>query len=655
MKKLNRIIVLFLAAVFVFSFTACNTANTKDDGYIVNNTEEYPRGVHKAQVKKTSASFFQDGKSDYKIVIPYSSTETENIAAQELSEFLQLSTGYSFAIISDSDLSFQEGDKYISVGETALFYTSGIIVNFNELKSSGFKILTKNNTIFLIGRSDGYGVIYAAHELLKYFIDFEVFATTDVRYEKRERIEFFEFDVTEIPAIETCITSNSVWSDPKQLYRMRMLDRKPQFGFPFSMGHTITEIVPYSVYGAEHKDWYADNPAMATNPEYTQVCFSNRELADKLVELIVPELLSDPMANKVFLGQSDGTEKCNCERCETERKLYGPQESALLIRFVNYVSENIDRRMREAGDARKITYGTFIYANTEEAPVRQAEDGTIEANHPSVIPRENVAVMWNPLGALFDVPFSDPENKFYYDNIKKWSAIAPNIWYWGYGVNYNWYFMGLDIYGALKDNYIMLAEMNSSLAMIQFSYKSGLAHFTNFKEYLYTNLTWNPYQDMETLIDTFMQGYYREAGDAMREYYDLLRVHYAYLRNDPDHPLKGYFNATHTRAMWPDNFLTNMEGILDKAFESIEKYRNTDPVLYEELYDKINVETLSPRFIKLYFHRSLYSTEQLTQMIDSFETDTIKYGILHWNEHSKGSQHGAGEISEIVAEWRNSL
>lgn len=649
--KIKKLLKSLICATLIFSTLISAFAC---DGQTSDISAETKYGTHLAEVEDLQYALIEDGTSDFKIVIPAECSNTEKIAQEELAYFLREATGYEPEFIYDNGLTFDEDAKYISVGDTALLQTSGIVVNYKQLKSTGFRLVTKGNTHFIIGQSEGYGVVYGVYEFLKYTIGFKVYATTEVQYEKTDTVGAKKFDVLEIPAMEITLVTNARWSNPLQIFRMLELRQTEEFGFLYGIGHTIVQdIVPHTQYPGHEYDatvedchpwyWFEDG---YSEP---QPCLTNTEMMDEIVRVVTSDLLADKSKMNVFLGQSDGYHKCMCKYCEEARELYGPEESALLMRFMNYISSRVAENLKLAGDTRDITFGTFAYAHTKEPPIRVAEDGTITPTHESVVPNSNVAIMFAPLEASYIVPFNHPDNKGVYERLMQWSAISDKIWSWLYGVNYYEYFVGLDNFGTLQDNYIALASVNTQISYIYGNY-GGNANLVDLREYLYSNLSWDPYQDLDGLIDEFMEGYYYDAAPYMREYYDFLRAHNAWLASEmSDKGYRGTLYVSHTAEMWPNRTLSEMEAILNKAYAAIEKYKETDMYTYEKLYDRINAETLSYRYLRLEFHSKLYPNSYIKEQIDLFEEDCAKHEIIWWKESSTAT------IESKIAEWRNRL
>ncbi len=644
-NKLLKGLALFMGLIFTLGATGCkdpDTGKTNEPSseYIAYNVQEYPTGVHRAIVKDSETVIYeQNTKSSLKIVVPSNLTYYENIALEELVHFLQLSTNNEFEVVLDSeDMVFNENDKYISLGLNEWFFSSGLVVNVSSLKSTGYRLLTKGNTMFIVGSENGFGIVNGVYGLLEYLINYKCYSTDCIVYDQTNKLTLKELDVTEIPAIETVTRANIAWSEVKDLVRMHLVDLRAEFGMP-TFGHNLIGGLVSSADYAANAGWKGSE----------QPCFSNRDLADKVVENVFKMLMDDKSARLVFIGQMDGsTGLCQCTTCQEERALYGPQESALVIRFVNYIAERVDAKLVEVGDTRNIQYATYAYLFTEEPPVKKLADGTYEANHPSVKPNSNVAIMLAPIYAEYNTSFKEEENAYTRTIVDAWASISEVMWSYTYGVNFHDYFVGLNNIGALQGNFQYLAETGNSFAYVQCKY-GGKGHetaqLTPLRQFLISELGWNPYADVNALIKEFMSVYYGPAAEAVYDYYETYRLHYAYLESEfgVDGNIFYDFSADH----WDHTYVKNVEACFKNAFAALEELQEQDYNSWKTYYDRVNFETLHYRYLQLNYHRSLYAASTVREMIDSFEADCNYFNIEQYKE--------VDYISNLIGTWRNDL
>ena len=157
MRKFSKLISLALAVVTVFSVTACRDNQQSDDGGNgnVSQTPEFPivEGVHDMTYTEADGYLLQNGKTDYKVVVPAALTTELGVARTELVTLFAEATGVTLEVISDEGLIHNEDNKYISLGNTTLYQTAGISdrVDASVLKRDGARIITKDKT--KIGRA----------------------------------------------------------------------------------------------------------------------------------------------------------------------------------------------------------------------------------------------------------------------------------------------------------------------------------------------------------------------------------------------------------------------------------------------------------------------------------------------------------------------
>ena len=313
MKK--KLFCIALSVLFVFTGTAVCSCNgdKPDDSYI----------------KNTDIVLFDEGKTDYKIVIPANPSDSEAFAAEEAACFMKLSSGADFEIVSDKDRNFNENDKVISVGNTSLLKGSGLEIKKSEMGDSGFIIKRFGNTVIIAGANEGYGYgnIYGVYEFLRYEIGYEVYAADEIKVSGEKKGFVKDFDYSYVPTFnERSITEYVLEKD--YVYRTRMKLVSP-FTSEFGLwGHSnALYILPYSVYGAKHPAWYTATGDV--NGRY-QLCFTNKEMRAEYVKRLKEIIDEKPDSKYFMLGHEDTSLYCNCEKCFAEIEKYNKRIEDIL-------------------------------------------------------------------------------------------------------------------------------------------------------------------------------------------------------------------------------------------------------------------------------------------------------------------------------------
>jgi hypothetical protein len=150
--------------------------------------------------------------------------------------------------------------------------------------------------------------------------------------------------------------------------------------------------------------------------------------------------------------------------------------------------------------------------------------------------------------------------------------------------------------------------------------------------------------DSGELVDKFFANYFREAAPAMRKFYNLLVAHMEQLQVEYPHI---FYTQKRTNSeepkYWPHATLQNWLDLCDDAFEAIEKYKTSDPTLYDTLYKHITAETIFPRYILYQYYNDYYTSMEREEMRRSFIDDCA---LINYRYHAESSS-----IQSIFDEW----
>ena len=105
---------------------------------------------------------------------------------------------------------------------------------------------------------------------------------------------------------------------------------------------------------------------------------------------------------------------------------------------------------------------------------------------------------------------------------------------------------------------------------------------------------------------------------------------------------------------WPQSYLNNALAVLDEAIEDISYMKEENPALYETLLNRINLESLSPRYYMLRFYQSTFTPEEQTRLIDEFEEIAKNNSVTNWAESTNRTQ-GDNTITTLIDSWRKAI
>lgn len=268
-----------------------------------------------------SITIVEDGKSDYKLVIPDYKDKTKISIMRETSrymqEFIKKATGVELKILKESKFNGKTPAFYL--GKTKAAEKAGLPLD-KIVKNAWLKAV-KGKNIFLVGNDSG-----GVNPKLKRRPIYGTFKAVTSFLEEEAGIKFLmsgPYGVY-IPKLDYLKISSDIYKIDKPIFTY-ITGRRPYY-LPYKVANNFTDSDVFFSYGghsyytAVAKEEYAE-----THPEYfaliggvrspsnNHLCVSNPE---------VQQLMIDEMSKKfdagfqwVELAQTDGYVPCQCEKC----------------------------------------------------------------------------------------------------------------------------------------------------------------------------------------------------------------------------------------------------------------------------------------------------------------------------------------------------
>ncbi len=663
---MKRILCILLAIVI-----SCSVFLVACDG-----CSEKPK-YEEQTITRTDIVLFDGKKSEYKIVIPEKASEYETFAAEELVLFFEEATGVELEVIADTGLTHSEENKYFSIGQTSLLSGTDILISYEELGNDGYKLIRKGKSLYFCGGS-GFGTVYAVYGFLKEAVGYTPLAPDEIIINKAYRLNMPDFNVTDIPAIAYRTGGHYVTNEGNKLFAMRS---RTYAGHGLSMfqediwgtwSHTHFPLLPKATYEEAHPDWYSTDG--------TQLCLSNSEMRTEMVESIKRAILADSTSELYMIGQEDSNSFCICDACQANKDALGGRESALMMEFINDIAMRIDAWAKVEIPHRRILIGTFAYQMTEAPPVEDNDkDGVYQIIPvPSVLKdsvrgadgritdrttpvtslkaNDNVFVMIAPIYADWSTPLNDvTHNANAKTALEGWSVASDKLALWTYCNNFNMTLEYFDNVNMIATNYGIYEDMNAFYIYDESgqSVKGGMM-FQIMMGYLNSELMWDNDLNVDQLIDTFMNGYYKEAAVPMRKLFDLMRTYFTTRKRQLSiekntHYGTGIWRADANKAelskdFWNIGVLEQMISYIDEAYEAIDNavYDAQDR---ETMKLRIMQESLTPRMYLLQLFAPQIETNTYLKMIEEFEADMSALGMSYI--------FSGKTLTETTNQWRN--
>ena len=596
------------------------------------------RGLHERTVTETDVDLVKDGESDYVIVTPANEKDDAvEFAVEELRQNFYEATGVDLDTQKDSEISYSDTAKILSIGETSFMQQAGVTLDKKEVGHDGYVVQTKGNSVFMVGGS-GDGTLFAVYGWLKEQFGYEYYAIGEIAIEKNATNEkLLNVTLKEKPDFDYRVTSyGEAWFDTTVARRSRF-NQSGDLWIDFEgvvdgvksnvAYHTSFNIVSPDLYMAEHPEWYA--------PDGKQLCLSRdpENLAKVVVARITEALDKYPDKNILTFTQQDHNTWCDCDKCLESLNKYGTN-SAVYILFMNRIAEEVTKWVEEHYPGREVLLAMFAYQQTEEAPVVR-ENGKYVPVDEKLRLHDNVALFYCPIFAEYYYDFNAEQNVNVADTLDKWCVLANTIFTWTYGTNFQIYLAPHNTFSSMQNNYRFLYDRGNKYLFDQHQYNqiSGTDWY-KLKGYLTSNLQWKIDSNQDELINNFFTNYYKDASSVMKQLFDEENTWFAYLAEKYGYNGKVSYTESNfvVEEYWPKGLLEGWLALIDEAYKKIEHYQKTDPILYEKLRDRITLESITFRYMQIKLYKLLYSDVDSQEMIKSFKTDCIALGITQYRE-----------------------
>lgn len=585
---------------------------------------------------ETEKYIYRNGYCDYVVVTPSSPTNYELAAVDEFVDLFKEATGYSFTVVKDNQT---DGVKsYISLGNTAQFKASGISVSTEELGYSGYKIVTKEDNVFICGDTarNCPGTLYGVYGFMNKSFNFKQYSADCFHIDKTSRLKLNDWNLKDVPDIDMrSVGYLDLNKDVVYANRMRLQQwngSTTSNEWVVNSHSQLEYMLRPQTYYEDHPDWY-----YSTNEGYS-LCFTNQEVVEAMISRVKDELERNKTAEYLMLGQSDCSSPCQCNNCKARANSFGGSYSAVQLEFINKISDAVTPWLNQTQPGRKMTFYFFAYWWSLNPP------GLNSNGQRYITCRDNVGVMWTPLSMNYKYDICNTVNSNYRSSLDGWCECTKNLTIYYYPISFKHYLINFNDFGSMEENirYVVSKGCKYYYTQANGNDTRGAA-LQDLRTFVVSQLLWDSSLHYEDLVKEFILNYFADASTAMQKYYDVTRTWYTIGG-------EAVKDTGLTGADWcnmdafPKDLVDSLDMILDDALKAIEKYKTTDFAVYEKLYWRIEKERLTTTFIDLQLYSSYYSKGVLYEKATHFK-DTIE----HFNITSMGE--GAISISDFVAQF----
>lgn len=658
--KINRILSLLLAVLLCLPLAACGkdpvqNTDTSDSGGTTpdmteNQTAQNPvtpdephyatNTLHRVSVTPSSRPFVQNKETAYTLVIGEGSENTK--AAAMILEQIRLCSGAGLGVIRNAaDAAYTPDSKLIVLDCPDLFRAAGLTMPEDDLGRTGYYIKSVGDSVFIATAHDA-GAQKAAIAFLRHTIGYEMYADDTIVYQnKAETLP--DLDITERPDFEFYVPSNKASSEAT-------------YGMNFSSNlfipvegenwHNSLNFFPKEVYGS-HTDWYS-----SYGNELCYTAHGNADALEEMVSIAAEKMiaLSNSYPDRPFIALTieDHNTVCECDACSKIRADYNGSNAAAVVQFMNKINRKVqsalEQQAQETGtEKRRLSLLFFAYRKMEKPPVREV-DGKWQPIDSSVVCDDEVGVYIAPIDAAYNRSFYAEENSAAAKTIAGWGALSKNIYMWLYETNYTNYLYPLNSYDTMIETFRFCKNNNAVYMFSEGQWNQGnVTCFGKLKEYFNSRAMFNVNESTADITNDFFENYFKDAAEPMRRYYDELQVHLRYLEDTFPEINGNIYNTLDMSNYWSFGTLRHWMGLIDDAYASVEKYKDTSPELYETLREHITIESIFPRFALCRLYGGMFSDSDLRAMREAFRDDCKNLSITMYSE--------VRSMDEIYTSW----
>lgn len=511
----------------------------------------------------------------------------DNEAALLLQNFIRRISGATLPVVAGQTP--KKGDIVLGQGNTS------------GLTEDGFRLATSGGVCYISSGGDK-GTLYGAVTLLEDYMGVSYYGANAYTLASSSTLAIPELDRAENPAFRyrqsQCYALND---DP--VYKAWFRFEEPTEVFAGGMWvHTFDRILPSDRYGASHPEYYSFINGERRPGKASQWCLTNPEVFELAAQQIDSIFKANPGMKLISVSQNDGNHtNCTCPACKAlDEQEGGPSGS--LIHFLNKLATRFPDK----------EFSTLAYLYTMHPPK-------------TVKPLPNVNIMLCDIDCDREVPLTDnASGRDFMKAMEGWSAISQNIFVWDYGINFDNFVSPFPNFPILQKNIQLFKEHNATMHFSQIGGSKG-GDFPEMRAYMVSKLMWNPYLNADSLMRSFMDGYYGAAAPYLYQYEKLL---------------EGGLLASGTRLWIYDSPVTHKDGMLNancrkrynRLFDEAEQAVSADTTLLK----RVQLSRLPLQYADLEIARAEgnHDLGEVKAMLSLFDKRTREFAVPTLNERN---------------------
>ena len=465
----------------------------------------------------------------------------------------------------------------------------------------GFR-LTSAPGYLLIEGGKGHGAEYGVVTLLERYLGCNYWGERDYSTPRMATVTLPEVELTEIPAFRYRQSQNyALASDPVYRTWMRLEEPRDEFAGGLWV-HTFNRLLPAAQYGKSHPEYYAWFDGKRHPGAAVQWCLTNNDVFETVAARIDSIFKANPGLDMISVSQNDGNRtNCTCAECARIDSIEGGP-SGSLIHFLNRLADRFPDKQ----------FSTLAYLYTMQPPKH-------------VKPRKNVNIMLCDIDCYRETTLqNNPSGQHFMKALEGWSKISDNIFVWDYGINFDGFCTPFPNFHIMAPNIRTFRDHGVKMHFSQIAGTRG-GDLSELRTWMVSKLMWNPDADPDSLMNTFVTGYYGDAAPYIQKYISMQ---------------EGALIGSGIPLWIYDSPVTHRNGMLNEAacreynrlFDAAERAVAGDSARLA----RVQRSRLSLQYSELDMARTdpHKDVDRLREMLDTFETRSARYGLPMVNERN---------------------
>ncbi len=534
----------------------------------------------------------KDGKPQSRILVD-TGNATDVKAAKVLQDFVNRISGAELKIVP-ANSKLQKGD--ILIGGFQLPLPSYIPAQIHE---DGFFLSSRDGYVRIIGGA-GDGTIYGVVTLLEDFFDVHYYAKDACTFTVRKSLTLPN-SIHKIENPSFRFRQTQAYSLRDSLYGLWHRLEEPRDMFAANLWvHTFNRILPASEFGASHPEYFAYINGARRPGTASQWCLTNDELFEIVAHRVDSIFKANPGKNMISISQNDSQNHCECDHCKKIDDEEG-SPSGTLVYFLNKLAARFPDK----------EFSTLAYLYSVPPP-----------KHLKPLP--NVNIMLCNIECFRELPLTETvSGKKFVNDMEGWAKISNNIFVWDYGINFDNYISPFPNFHVLQPNMQLFQKNHATMHFSQIGGVKG-GDFSELRSYIVAKLLWNTSVNVDSVMQSFLKGYYGEAAAPFL---------YQYLKLQ-----EGALIGSRIPLWIYDTPITHKTGMLNKGmmkrykelFDQAEKAVSGNPTYL----NRVRESRLPIQYAELEIARTepIKDTEYIKSQLALFEQRAKEFGITTLNE-----------------------